>query len=157
MSMQPTLHAPGGGDWYQFLAARNRVLAGRKETGGVMSVIEFEAPAGFGPPPHIHRVEDELFYVLEGAATFWCDGSEATYTAGGFCYLPKGLPHRFEMGADGGRILQITTPAQFEEMVADYGFEIAADEHPEVGPPDVPRLVEVCRRFNIDLLLPDAS
>ena len=155
MSMQtPTLHGPGEGDWYQFLAGRNRVLAGRKATDGAMSIIEFEAPPGFGPPPHIHRIEDEMFYVLEGSASFWCDNEEVTYEAGGFCWLPKGLPHRFEMGPEGGRILQITTPAQYEDMVADYGFPIAADEHPEPEPPDVARLVEVCQRYQIDLLLP---
>lgn len=159
MSMQtpsrtaPTLVEPGGGDWYQFLAGRDRVLAGREETGGIMTVIEFEAPPGFGPPPHIHHREDEAFYVLEGSALFHCDGTEVTYTAGGFCWLPKGLVHRFEMGPEGGRILQITTPAQFEEMVAEYGYRIGADEHPEPEEPDVPRLVEVCSRYGIDLLL----
>jgi uncharacterized cupin superfamily protein len=27
-------------------------------------------PAGGGPPPHIHRNEDETFYVLEGEVEF---------------------------------------------------------------------------------------
>lgn len=158
MSMQtsprtPTLHGPGEGDWYQFLATRSRVLAGRAETQGVLTAIEFEAPPGFGPPPHIHHTEDEAFYVLEGSALFHCDGQEVTYTAGGFCWLPKGLVHRFEMGPGGGRILQLTTPAQFEDMVADYGYPIGPDEHPTPEPPDIPRLVEVCNRYDIELLL----
>ncbi len=154
MSMQsPTLLGPEEGDLYQFLAARNRILAGGKQTEGTMTIIEFEAPPGFGPPPHIHHREDEAFYVLEGSALFHCDGDEVTYEAGGFCYLPKGLVHRFEMGPDGGRILQITTPSQFEEMVADYGYRIGREERPEPEEPDIPRLVEVCQRYGIDLLL----
>lgn len=154
MSMQsPTLLAPGEGDWYQFLAGRNRVLAGAKQTDGLLSIIEFEGPPGFGPPPHIHHREDEMFYVLEGSALFHCNGEDVTYEVGGFCYLPKGLVHRFELGPDGGRILQLTTPAQFEDMVADYGYPIAADEHPEPEDPDIPRLVEVCQRYGIELLL----
>lgn len=155
MSLQaPTLHGPGGGVHYDFLGNRTIVHAGGEETGGAMTVIEFEGPPGFGPPPHIHRREDELFYVLEGSATFHCDGREATFDVGGFCYLPRGLPHRFEMGPDGGRILQVTTPAQFERMVADYGRRIEGDEPATDTEVDVPRLVEVCQAYGIDLLLP---
>ncbi|MEE8600773.1 cupin domain-containing protein [Euzebya tangerina] len=149
----PTLHGPGEGEHFNFLGNRNIVRAGGKETDGGMTVIEFTGAAGFGPPPHIHRREDEMFYVLEGTAEFWCDGTSATYEAGGFAFLPKGLPHRFECGAEGARILQITTPAQFEDMVADYGHRIGADEEVAPEAPDVPRLIEVCARYDIDLLL----
>ncbi len=34
--------------------------------GGSMSVVEFLAPRGFGPPLHSHRREDELFVILDG-------------------------------------------------------------------------------------------
>lgn len=84
---------------------------------------------------------------------FHCDGAEVTYSAGGFVYLPKGLTHRFEMGPDGGRILQVTTPAQFDEMVADYGHRVGRTEPLTDAPPDIPRLVEVCKKYDIDLLL----
>lgn len=154
MSLQtPTLHGPGEGEHINFLGNRNVVKAGAKETDGLLSIIEFEGAPGFGPPPHIHHREDEMFYVLDGSATFWCDGTEATYGPGGFCWLPKGLAHRFEMGPDGGRILQITTPAQFEDMIRDYGTSIGPDQPVDPEAPDVPRLVEVCRRYGIDLLL----
>lgn len=58
--------------------------AGGTETDGVMSVVEFVGAPGFGPPPHVHHREDELFYALEGAATFWCDGTEVAYGRRGF-------------------------------------------------------------------------
>lgn len=153
MSMQtPTLLGPGEGQHVDFLGNRNVVKAGGEETDGLLTVIEFTAGPGFGPPPHIHGREDEMFYVLEGSATFWCDGEEATYGPGGFCWLPKGLAHRFEMGPEGGRILQLTSPAQFEDMITDYGTAIGADDDVVPAPPDVPRLVEVCRRYDIELL-----
>ena len=36
------------------------------DTGGAFTLIEVLVPPGSGPPPHIHRREDEMFYVLEG-------------------------------------------------------------------------------------------
>jgi quercetin dioxygenase-like cupin family protein len=37
-----------------------------EDTGGAFTLIEVLVPPGSGPPPHIHRREDEMFYVLAG-------------------------------------------------------------------------------------------
>lgn len=154
MSFQtPTLLPPGDGEHVWFLNHLMTVKAGGPETDGLMTIIEFTGPAGFGPPPHIHRVEDEMFYVLEGEVMFWCDGQTKTYGPGGFAYLPKGLPHRFEISADGpGRVLQMTSPAQFEDFIRAYGEPAGEVRLPDPSEPDVPRLIEVCKQFHIDIL-----
>jgi hypothetical protein len=48
------------------------IKAGAEETKGGFTLIEQVAPAGFAPPLHVHRDEDEAFYVLEGEITVTC-------------------------------------------------------------------------------------
>ncbi len=157
MSLQdPTLLAPGDGEHSWFLNNLFTLKAGGETTGGLITVMEFTGPAGWGPPPHVHHVEDEMFYVVEGEISFWCDGKSATYGPGGFAWLPKKLPHRFEIGADGpARVLQLTTPAQFEHFVRALGEPATEARLPEPTEPDVERLVRVCAEFNIDILAPE--
>ena len=35
-----------------------------KQTGGAYFVMEALVPPGDGPPPHVHRNEDEIFYIV---------------------------------------------------------------------------------------------
>jgi quercetin dioxygenase-like cupin family protein len=51
------------GDIYRFLATG-------EETDGRYTMIEATVNPDCGPPPHIHRREDEWFYVVEGEITF---------------------------------------------------------------------------------------
>ena len=50
----------GPGDVYRFLVTG-------AESGGAYFAMEAYVPPGGGPPPHIHRNEDETFYIVEGA------------------------------------------------------------------------------------------
>ena len=62
---RPLFLEPGGGEHYHFL----NHLATVKVAGGIegqLSVVEFLAPKGFGPPLHRPNYEDELFVVLAG-------------------------------------------------------------------------------------------
>jgi len=44
-------------------------------------------------PPHIHPLQDEFLYILEGKLDFMLDGANASATVGDLVRLPKGLPH----------------------------------------------------------------
>ena len=43
---------------------------------------------------HVHKVSDELFYVLEGQFTLEFDESAVTLAAGDLIIVPKGIRHR---------------------------------------------------------------
>ena len=58
------------------------VKATGETTGGRVAVIEHLAPRGAGSPLHVHRREDEWFYVLEGELTFWVGGQVIVAPAG---------------------------------------------------------------------------
>lgn len=146
----------GGGDRIWFLGTLMTVKAGGDLTGGAFTLIEQVAPPGFAPPMHLHRDEDEAFYVLEGAATFTCGGTSWDAGPGTFVFLPRGVPHRFVV-ADGGpiRLLQLTTPAGFERFAAEAGEPAATPTLPPPTQPDVPRLLALMAAYGYEPAAPE--
>ena len=47
---------------------RHLLKATKEDTGGAYSMLEVNVTGG-GPPQHIHKAEEEGFYVLEGRST----------------------------------------------------------------------------------------
>jgi uncharacterized cupin superfamily protein len=47
------------------------VKATGEQTGAAFGLIDNLMPAGFASPYHMHRNEDESFYVVEGEMTFY--------------------------------------------------------------------------------------
>lgn len=153
MSLEPTLLGPGSGERHWFLNCLYTLKGGAEETGGVLTAYEALVHPRFGPPPHVHRIEDEMFYVVEGEVMFWCDGVSETHGPGGAAFLPKGLPHRFETGSAGAKMFQLTMPAQFERLVRSYGEPAQEARLPDPSEPDVPKLVELCAGLGIEILV----
>ena len=111
----------GAGDTRWFLDTRMTVKAGSAHTGGALTVIEWSAPVGFGPPRHVHQAEDEMFYVLEGELVVECGDQRWTAGPGDFVFLPRGVPHVFVVARGPVHGLQLTTPAGFEAFVEEVG------------------------------------
>ncbi|WP_292808200.1 cupin domain-containing protein, partial [Nostoc sp. JL23] len=60
-----------------------------------------------GPPLHLHRREDESFYILEGTFAFQIGDRTVTATAGWFITAPKGVPHSYKnIGTTPARIVK---------------------------------------------------
>ena len=138
-----------------FLGTRMTVKAAGEASGGVFTLIDCECPAGFAPPAHVHHVEDEAFYLLTGEIDVTCGESTWAVEPGGFVFLPKGTPHRFVVSNAGpARMLQITTPSQFEHFAAETGAPATRPGLPDPGEPDVERLVAAALRHNIEILPP---
>ena len=95
-----------------FLGATARVLASTEDYG----LVHMDMPAGEMPPLHVHRDEDEGFYCLGGDITLYLPGESVTLRAGDFILAPRGIPHSYEVGADGCRALVSSTPGGFEPL-----------------------------------------
>jgi mannose-6-phosphate isomerase-like protein (cupin superfamily) len=52
------------------------VKATTESTGGAFSMTHQISPPGSATPYHLHHVEDEAFYVLDGEYTFICSGDK---------------------------------------------------------------------------------
>ena len=83
--------------------------------------MEFQAPKNFGPPVHRHEAEDELFYLIDGEMWFSCGEVEAVHTTGAVVWLPRGLPHTFQVRSETARVFQVSTPGGFEQLVGASG------------------------------------
>lgn len=102
------------------------------------AILESELPAEWeGPPPHVHRIYDEAFYVLDGAVVYVLDGEPRTCSAGSFVFVPRGVAHGFSNPEEApARILVITTPAAIQLV------EGATSLMGLPGPPDFVKLGE---------------
>lgn len=85
-------------------------------TGGRLAVWEELLPRHFSPPLHVHRDDDEAWYVLDGAITFQVDGTEHRVEAGDFLWAPRALPHSFRVESPTARMLGLALPARIEEF-----------------------------------------
>jgi mannose-6-phosphate isomerase-like protein (cupin superfamily) len=143
----------GQGIW--FLGTLMTVKAGGDQTRGAFTLIEQLAPPGFAPPPHIHHAEEEAFCVLEGELTVTCGDRTWTAAPGAFVLLPRGIPHSFAVSDAGpAKLLQITSPAQFERFAAEVGEPAQERTLPSPAQPDVPKLLRLAAKYNIEVAGP---
>lgn len=155
MTLQtPLVLGPADGEHFAFLNTLNTVKLGGDRTRGALSVIECLAPRGFGPPLHRHDVEDELFHLLDGEVRFVTGDADSVATAGTTVWLPRTLPHQFQVLSPTARLLQVTTPAQFEQLVAALGERTDDAVLPTPVEIDGQRVAQVCAEFGIEVLGP---
>ena len=56
-------------------------------------ILDYRAPTGFGPPRHLHYVQDEVLEILEGSIAVWTPYWCGVLHAGDIVSLPAGVPH----------------------------------------------------------------
>lgn len=112
----PIALGPNEGEALWFLGGLVTIKASRATTGGRVAVIEHLAPRGFGSPLHVHRREDEWFYIMEGNLTFWVGGRTIEASAGSFVYGPRDIPHTFTITSPDARFLLVAEPAGLDNF-----------------------------------------
>ncbi len=146
------------GDAIWFANGLYVVKAAAAETRDAFTLIEVQLPAGEGPPPHIHHDEEEGFYILEGELTVNCGEQSWTATPGMFAFLPRGIPHSFRVSEAGpAKMLQLTSPAQFERFAADVGEPATSMTLPEPTDIDVPKVLGIAPKYGIEILPPPTA
>jgi quercetin dioxygenase-like cupin family protein len=116
-SVAPIALQASEGEALWFLGSLVTIKSATETTDGRVTVLENYSPRGGGSPLHVHRREDEWFYVTEGELTFWVGGEVIKAPAGAFVYGPRDIPHTFEVTSDEARFLLVAEPAGFEKFV----------------------------------------
>ncbi len=94
------------------------------QTNDEYSVIISETPPNQGPPLHVHKNEDELFYILKGNYVFNCGSEKIEAKEGDFIKLPRGIPHTFvNMDSVVGITMNTITPGGFENFFNETSKE----------------------------------
>ncbi len=155
-SIAPIALQPGEGDARWFLGALGTIKSAAETTDGRVAVLEFLWPQGGGSPLHVHRNEDEWFYVLEGEVTFWVGGETVVAPAGSFLYGPRDVPHTFLVTSIEARFLMVTEPAPFADFVRAMSEPAQTLTLPpaSVQPPDPEQLTAVAAEYGIEILGP---
>jgi quercetin dioxygenase-like cupin family protein len=115
------------------------VVAAGTDTSGAFGLVETTIPRGHSAPLHVHRHEDEAFYVLDGTVDFVCGDERFRAEQGAIVCLPRGVPHSFLGVSDqAARVLVLMLPAGLEAAFADPERfdEVFRRRHVKVvGPP----------------------
>ena len=99
------------------------VKASEIREGSGAALLVYETRAGEEPEAHAHPTEDEMFYVLDGAITFFCGGEQFDLEKDGFIFLPHGKPHSYRIHGD--------DPVRLDAV--DGAEDTTVDPHGEAG------------------------
>ncbi len=110
-------------------------------------VAEHTVPPGYLVPPHVHEVDDESFFLLQGELTLLGADGERSAGPGSFVDLPHGVPHGFRNDTDATvRLLVICRPGiQAAEMFRH--FDRAGRGTP--GGLTPPEIVSICTQYGV--------
>jgi quercetin dioxygenase-like cupin family protein len=155
-SVAPIGLQPGQGEALWFLGFLTTTKATTESTAGRVAVIEHLGPRGAGSPLHVHRNEDEWFYVIDGELTFWVGGQVIAALAGSFVYGPRDIPHTFTVESEQARFLLVTEPAGLEQFMRALSEPAERLEIPPAptAPPDMAALVQLAAEYGIEVLGP---
>jgi quercetin dioxygenase-like cupin family protein len=155
-SIAPIALEAGEGEARWFLGGLSTIKAASETTGGRVAVIENHAPEGHGSPLHIHRNEDEWFYVTDGELTFWVGGQVITARAGSFVYGPRGVPHTFTVTSPEARFLLVVEPAGFEHFLRALSEPAETPTLPPATslPPAPEVMMATASEFGIEIIGP---
>jgi mannose-6-phosphate isomerase-like protein (cupin superfamily) len=121
-----------------------------RDTGGAFAVMEAVAPPECGPPLHLHRTQDEWFYILEGNYIFEIDGLQVHAGPGATVFAPRGSRHTFQnIGSTPGRAILTVVPGGL-----DIFFEELSALVPPDTLPDPATLVPLFERHGLELVGP---
>ena len=141
-----------------FLNGLITTLAGNDETNGAYCIMEHVLTAACNSPVHVHRVEDEAFYVLDGELEIVVGGESVLARPGTYAFAPRGVDHHFRVLSAEARVLVITSGESPEGGTHAF-FEAAGMPAParRLPPPEAPdpaALAALAGPRGIDLLAP---
>ena len=147
--MKPIQVTPNGGEKLNVLGIPMVIRIHGRDTGGIVSAVESHDVPGGGPPPHIHRREDETFQVLEGEYEWTVGDEKFTAQKGATIFAPRGIPHTYRyLGKTPGRLMCVITPSGFEGFFEEVGTMSPQQQQ------DIPQVMELARKYGLEFLPP---
>jgi quercetin dioxygenase-like cupin family protein len=138
---------PREGESVNLFALGVRFMVDGETTGGTFSLVEHPLPPrALGAPVHTHANEDEYSYVLEGRIGVQLGDDVLEAGPGDLVFKPRGVRHAFwNAGDEPARLLEIISPAGFENYFRDIAPLLAAPE------PDEAAIGEIVARYDLDI------
>lgn len=138
--------------WWK--GGRMTVKAGGAETGNAFAQVETDDPRGTATPLHVHRNEDESFYLVEGEITVLVGDERIDLAAGGYAFAPRGVPHAYVVRSERARMLTTLSPAGLEELFVALGAPVGEGEPREEAMPPMDELIRLFAGYGCEILGP---
>jgi mannose-6-phosphate isomerase-like protein (cupin superfamily) len=151
----PVVVAPGDGESVWSLGGRFTMKLDGTASEDRYSLVEALALRSTEPPLHIHRREDEAWYVLDGEMTFHIGEAAYRATTGAFVFAPRGIAHTFTVDVEPTRVLVLASPSGFEHFALELGEPAINDRAPaDLAVPGPEVLGPVAERYGIEVVGP---
>ncbi len=99
------------------------IKARTESTNGSFTFLEVTIGPKQGPPAHVHRREDEMWYLLDGRFRFIAGTKLFEAEPGAFVFVPRGTAHCFQNLEDrASRILVMFTPSGMERFFEEHAL-----------------------------------
>ena len=142
---QPIVIPPASGKVLKFLGVTHKLTPQQTNSGYYLFEFEFDPESGNGL--HVHRYEDEVVYVLEGAIEIRLDNQKLHSVTGGVTHLPKQIPHAlYNPLKTSSRYLGMAIPGGME----NFFDELAAAQ--ETGVLDDATHKRISQKYGIEWL-----
>jgi quercetin dioxygenase-like cupin family protein len=147
MNTKPVIRMPGEGKEVS-LAGQPLAFLVTGEDSKHTCMFDWTVPAGFSTGLHVHRVQEETFYVVEGECEWQIGGQLVRAKPGTYVFIPPGVPHNIG-NASGklARMIMTVSPPGHEHY-----FEELAELIGRGGPPDAHAIAELRRRYDTEQL-----
>lgn len=111
------------------------------------SMFDWTIPAGFATGLHVHRVQEETFYVLDGECEWHVGDEIVPARPRTFLFIPPGVPHNItNVRQHPARVLMTVSPPGHEHYFEELA-QLAAS-----GVPDPQTLATLRDRYDTDQL-----
>jgi quercetin dioxygenase-like cupin family protein len=127
-----------------------------EETTGEFWALEGLADEHLQVPLHAHSREIEVWYVLEGQIRFTVGDQQQTLGPGSFAYIPRNIPHTFQILSGTARWFGFGAPAGLDQWFFETGQPAQALTlpPPPKAPPDVAAIIASLKAYGTDTLGP---
>jgi len=146
MSAKPVIRMPGESKGIMLRGQPMAFLVTGEDT-RYTSMFDWTIPAGFATGRHVHRVQEETFYLLDGACEWHVGDDIVRATPGTYLFIPPGVPHNITNVSDKpARVLMTVSPPGHEHYFEELARLTAS------GAPDPKVIGELRARFDTDQL-----
>jgi quercetin dioxygenase-like cupin family protein len=147
VSARAVVRRPGEGKQVS-LAGKPLVFLVTREDTRHTSMFDWTLPPGFSTGAHVHRVQEETFYVLEGECEWQVGGETIQAKPGTYVFIPPGVPHNIANTSDKpARMIMTVSPPGHEQY-----FEELVKLVTKGGPPDADAIARLRARFDTEQL-----
>ncbi len=138
--------------WWQ--GALFKIKARSERTGGALGLVEANFYGGMGTPLHVHRAEDEAFYIIDGEIRFKQGDEDSVAGPGEFVFGPRDIPHCFKVADGGAKALVLMTPGGLEQMFIEGGVAVTDPGNPPGREYDLERVKALSQKYGFEVIGP---